>query len=59
MQRSDITSLFPGKDVTFRGVTLAPPLIRLLTHVPGGWLACTALEVIPFLRTHFLAAVTI
>jgi len=27
-----------------------------LAGLPGGWLACTLLEVLPFLRTHYVAA---
>jgi len=59
LRRDDVRALFPGRDIVFQGTTLAPPLTRALVRLPGGWLACTALEVIPFLRTHFLAAVTI
>ena len=57
LRRADVHDLFPGASVSFRGTTLAPPITRALMRLPGGWLACTALEVIPFLRTHFLAAV--
>jgi SAM-dependent methyltransferase len=57
LRREDVRQLFPGRPVVFRGVTLAPPLVRLLVKAPGGWLACSLLEMIPFLRTHFLAAV--
>ena len=59
LRRDDVRALFPGRPVHFQGTTLAPPLTRLLAGLPGGWLACTALEVIPLLRTHFLAAVTV
>jgi len=54
-----IQQLFQGRDMVVRSTTLAPPLTRLLMRAPGGWLACSALEVLPFLRTHFLAAVTL
>lgn len=57
LRQSDVRRLFAGRQIDFRGVNLAPPLTRLLVKAPGGWLACTALEVLPFLRTHFLAAV--
>jgi ubiquinone/menaquinone biosynthesis C-methylase UbiE len=57
LHRNDVRSFFPDHEVAFRSVTLAPPLVRLLTMAPGGWIACTALEMLPFLRTHFLAAV--
>jgi hypothetical protein len=43
--------------VQFRATTLAPPIVRLLAPLPGGWVACTLTEVIPFLKTHFLAAI--
>jgi SAM-dependent methyltransferase len=59
LRREEVATLFGGKSVAFRGTTLVPPITRTLVHLPGGWLACTALEVLPFLRTHFLAAVTI
>jgi SAM-dependent methyltransferase len=59
LRRDDVHALFPDHQVVFEGTTLAPPLTRALVRLPGGWLACTAMEVIPFLRTHFLAAVTI
>jgi len=57
LRRAELRRLFPGRRVEFRGVTLAPPVVRALVGLPGGWLACTALEVLPFLRTHYLAAV--
>jgi SAM-dependent methyltransferase len=59
LKRSELRELFPGSTVTFRGTTLAPLITRALIRAPGGWLACTALEVIRFLRTHFLAAVSV
>jgi ubiquinone/menaquinone biosynthesis C-methylase UbiE len=52
-----VRRLFRGCEVEFRSVTLAPPIVRALVGLPGGWLACSVLEVIPFLRTHYLAAV--
>ncbi len=57
LRRAEVRRLFAGRRVEFRGTTLAPPIVRALAPLPGGWLACTALEVIPFLRTHYLAAV--
>lgn len=59
LRRAELRRLFAGKHIDFRGVTLAPPLSRALLRLPGGWLACTALEVLPFLRTHYLAAVRV
>ena len=58
LRRAEVRRLFAGRTVQFRGVTLAPPLVRLLVARPGGWLACSLLEMLPFLRTHFLAAVS-
>jgi SAM-dependent methyltransferase len=57
LRRGDVRRLFPGRRIEYRAVTLAPPLVRLLIRAPGGRLACSALEMLPFLRTHFLAAV--
>jgi hypothetical protein len=51
--------LFPTREITFRGTTLAPPLLRALIRLPGGWFASTVLEMLPFLRTHYVAAVHI
>jgi ubiquinone/menaquinone biosynthesis C-methylase UbiE len=55
--RSEVRELFAGKRIDFRSTTLAPPLTRALFRLPGGHVACTLLDVIPFLRTHFVAAV--
>jgi SAM-dependent methyltransferase len=55
LRRGEVQGLFPGWPATFRATTLAPPIVRALAPLPGGRLACTLLEVIPFLRTHFLA----
>jgi SAM-dependent methyltransferase len=57
LKPEEVRALFPGRRATFRSGTLAPPLVRALVRAPGGWLACTALEMLPFLRTHFLAAI--
>jgi SAM-dependent methyltransferase len=56
LKPDDLRALFPGWPATFRGVTLAPPITRFLAPLPGGWLACTALEMLPFLRSHYIAA---
>jgi SAM-dependent methyltransferase len=56
LRRRELPALFPGFEVSSRSLTLAPPLVRMLAPLPGGGLACSLLEVIPFLRTHFLAA---
>jgi ubiquinone/menaquinone biosynthesis C-methylase UbiE len=57
LHRSGVHRLFPGRPVEFRGTTLAPPIVRAMVRLPGGWLACSALEMLPFLRTHFLATI--
>lgn len=57
LRRSQLRALFPGYAVDFLPATLAPPLTRLLAPLPGGRLACTALEMLPFARTHFLARI--
>jgi SAM-dependent methyltransferase len=57
VRRRELRELFAGYAIRFRGLTLAPPLLRPLIRLPGGWLACTLLEVIPLLRTHYLAAI--
>jgi ubiquinone/menaquinone biosynthesis C-methylase UbiE len=59
VRRSELRDLFPRYEVSFRGTTLAPPLVRALVRLPGGWFASTALEMLPFLRTHYVAAVHI
>ena len=59
MRRREVSSLFPEKRIAYQGTTLAPPLARLLIKAPGGWLACSVLEMLPFLRTHYLAAIHI
>lgn len=51
----EIQGLFPGCSVKLRRVTLAPPLTRWLAS--RSWLACSLLEAIPLLRTHFLGAI--
>jgi SAM-dependent methyltransferase len=55
LKRDDLSSLFPGWRATFQSTTLAPPLVRALAPLPGGRIACSLLEVLPFLRTHYLA----
>jgi len=52
---AEIKRLFPGCHHRFRRVTLAPPLARAV--VPQSWLAGYLLETLPFLRTHYLAAI--
>ncbi len=57
VRRDALRRLFPGRQIEFLGVTLAPPLVRMLIRAPGGWFACTGLEMVPFFRTHYLAAI--
>jgi SAM-dependent methyltransferase len=51
----EIQRLFPGCSVKLRRVTLAPPLTRRLAS--RSWSACSLLEAIPLLRTHFLGVI--
>jgi SAM-dependent methyltransferase len=51
----EIQRLFPGCSVKLRRVTLAPPLTRRLAS--RSWLACSLLEAIPLLRSHFLGVI--
>jgi SAM-dependent methyltransferase len=51
----EIQWLFPSCSVKLRRVTLAPPLTRRLAS--RSWLACSLLEAIPLLRTHFLGVI--
>jgi hypothetical protein len=59
LRREEVQALFPGRKIDFRSTTLAPPLLRLMMLLPGGWLASTLLDMLPFCRTHFVAAVHI
>jgi SAM-dependent methyltransferase len=59
LRRSEVRALFHGRDVEFKSTTLAPPIVRALTRAPGGWIACTGLDMLPFFRTHYIAAVHI
>lgn len=59
LRRADLRSLFPGRPIEFRRTTLAPPLLRVLMRLPGGWLASSLLQVIPFLTTHYVAAIRV
>lgn len=58
LKPDELPLLFKARGrIQTRSVTLAPPVVRALVRLPGGWLACSALEMLPFLRTHFLAAI--
>jgi ubiquinone/menaquinone biosynthesis C-methylase UbiE len=52
--RGELRRLFPGCEIDFRRVMLAPPLARLLA--PLSLLMTNALECVPWLRSHYLAA---
>lgn len=53
VDRADLTRLFPELRGSIRRVTLAPPLARLVA--PLSWTLATALELVPWLRTHLIA----
>lgn len=53
--RSEIRHLFPGTSIDFEAATLAPPLARRLA--PRAWWLCESLDLLPFLRTHYLAMI--
>jgi len=55
MRAGEVRSLFPGCAIDLRRVTLAPPIARRV--VPISWMTALFLEKIPFLRTHYLAAI--
>jgi len=59
LRRDHLRKLFPGREIDFVSTTLAPPILRPLVKLPGGWFACSALDVLRFLRTHYVAAVHI
>ena len=52
---SEIRGYFPGCDIVFDRLTLAPPLARRI--VPVSWSAALFLEKIGLLNTHYLAIV--
>ena len=51
-----IKALFPACQISFRRVTLAPPITRRL--IPYSWGLPTILERLKFLNTHFLCLIT-
>ncbi len=51
---SEVMRLFPSLRGRVRSATLAPPLARLVA--PRSWLIASALDRLPFLRTHRVAA---
>jgi ubiquinone/menaquinone biosynthesis C-methylase UbiE len=55
VKKSEVTSLFSGCTISFRGVTLAPPLARALA--PYSVTLCRVLEKMKFLNTHYIAVI--
>ncbi len=51
--RKELCSLFPQLTGRVRSISLAPPLARLVA--PRSYRLATALELLPFLRTHLIA----
>ncbi len=54
--RREIAALFPEARIDLKSVTLLPPLARRLAPVSPA--LCRILEALPFLRSHYLAAIT-
>jgi ubiquinone/menaquinone biosynthesis C-methylase UbiE len=54
--KREIKDLFPGCSFRFHRVTLALPIARRLAKI--SYLACTLLERVPFLKTHYLVAIS-
>jgi len=50
IRRRELDALFPGIDFGVQSVTLLPPLARLAARF--SFVACRALEAVPFLRSH-------
>jgi len=53
--RREVMALFRDCQFEFKKVTLAPPIARLLA--PRSFLLCHVLDLIPWLRTHYLAVI--
>lgn len=52
---AEIARLFPGCSIDLRSMTLVPPIARRLARF--SFTACRWLEKIPFMRSHYLAAI--
>jgi ubiquinone/menaquinone biosynthesis C-methylase UbiE len=50
-----LRSLFPGAELTFYRITLAPPLVRRIA--PCSWAVATLLEALRIFNTHYLAVI--
>jgi ubiquinone/menaquinone biosynthesis C-methylase UbiE len=59
VRRAELPRLFAGARFNFTATTVAPPLVRALVKAPGGWLACSCLDVLPFVKTHYLAGIRV
>jgi ubiquinone/menaquinone biosynthesis C-methylase UbiE len=55
VRASDLQELFAGCLIDTRRVTLAPPILRRTARL--SWTLTSALESLPFLRSHLLAAI--
>ncbi len=55
IRRREINQLFAGCTFSFRRVTLAPPIARIVLKCSHT--ACSMLEAVPFLRTHYLVGI--
>lgn len=55
VKRREIHRLFAGCRIKLERITLAPPIARRLA--PHSWLACSLLERIPWLCTHYLGLI--
>lgn len=54
--KKEIKRLFPGCFLQFHRLTLAPPIAKRVVKV--SWPACLLLEKLPFLKTHYLVAIS-
>jgi ubiquinone/menaquinone biosynthesis C-methylase UbiE len=55
LRLGDLEALYPGCHIDAHRVTLAPPLTRVIARISPA--VCRALEAVPLLRSHYLAAV--
>ena len=55
IKSGEIKSLFPNTSIRFKKVVLAPPIARRL--IKYSWILGLMIESLPFLRTHYLAAI--
>jgi ubiquinone/menaquinone biosynthesis C-methylase UbiE len=51
----EIRELFSGCTVRLRSILLAPPIARRIAEI--SWMSALALEMLPFLRTHYLGII--